>query len=491
MAKRRRLIRSGWFIALLFLLGIFVTASKVWAAQQNTALLLDIKGSIGPATADYVVKGLQKAKGGGATVVILRMDTPGGLDFSMRKIIKEILASPVPVIGYVAPSGSRAASAGTYILYSSHVAAMAPATTLGAATPVQLGGIPGMPGDTDKEKSDKKAGAKEKKDGGEKTEDSANSKDDADEDTQQDAPKDAMKSKIINDAAAYIKGLANKHGRNAEWAELAVRKAVSLTAKEALEKNVIDLIATDIADLLRQVNGRRVKLDSGELTLSTDALIVELFEPDWRNRLLSAITDPNVAYILMLIGVYGLIFELANPGSIVPGVVGAISLLLALYAFHVLPINYAGLGLMILGICFMVAEAFVPSFGILGFGGIIAFVVGSIILLDEDQLSISLPLIGGTALMSAAFFMWVIGKLIRVRRRVAVTGAEEMIGITGRALYDFELEGKVRVHSETWNARSGVPVSKGQAVRVVAMDGLMLNIEPIDDSGANRLSDAE
>ena len=436
------------------------------AVDSNSAILLYIKGSIGPATSDYVKRGLEKAEEQKAKMVILQIDTPGGLDYSMRSIVKAILASPIPVVGYVAPSGARAASAGTYIMYATHLAAMAPATTLGAATPVQIGGFPGLPDAKDDEPAetgeDKKADGKPVK---EQNKDS----------------KDAMKSKIVNDAAAYIKGLADRHGRNAEWAELAVRKAVSLTAKEAEEKNVIDLIAFDLPDLLRQINGRTIQLEGQKSILSTEAIVIEAYEPDWRSRVLSVITDPNVAYILMLIGIYGLIFELANPGSVLPGVIGAISLLLSLYAFQVLPINYAGLGLMILGIMFMIAEAFLPSFGILGFGGVVAFVVGSIILMGEDQLSISLPLIGGTALVTAGFFMWVIGRLIGMRRRTVVSGAEQMIGAAGYALDDFESEGRAWVHSEAWKVHSRIPIAKGQPVRVISLDGLVLNVEPIKE----------
>ncbi len=435
------------------------------AVSSNGAILLYIKGSIGPATSDYVVRGLEKAKEQNANVVILRIDTPGGLDQSMRSIVKAILTSSVPVVGYVAPSGARAASAGTYIMYATHVAAMAPATTLGAATPVQIGGFPGLPD----QKDDEPAATEEDK-----------KKDGEPEKEQKKDSKDAMEKKIVNDAAAYIKGLADRHGRNAEWAELAVREAVSLTAKEAQEKNVIDLIAPDLPDLLRQINGRVVQLEGRESKISTEAIVIEIYEPDWRSRLLSVITDPNVAYIMMLIGIYGLIFELANPGSVLPGVIGAISLILSLYAFQVLPINYAGLGLMILGIMFMIAEAFMPSFGILGLGGVVAFVVGSIILMGEEQLSISLPLIGGTALVTAGFFMWVISKLIGMRRRTIVSGAEQMIGAAGYALDDFDSEGRVWVHSEAWKVHSRLPISKGQTVRVVSMDGLVLNVEPID-----------
>jgi membrane-bound serine protease (ClpP class) len=434
------------------------------ASESGKAVLLDIKGAIGPATTDYVSRGIEKAIEGQAKIVILRMDTPGGLDYSMRSINKTILASTVPVVSFVAPAGARAASAGTYILYASHVAAMAPATVLGAATPVKLGGLPGL---TDDE-PDKPKDA-EKKDNG--------SNDKADKSAEK-VPKSTMDSKIVNDAAAYIKGLANRHGRNAEWAERAVRKAVSLTAKEAKENNVIDIIATDVPDLLHQLDGYPVRLEGSELTLSTKSLVVEAYEPDWRSRLLSVITDPNVAYILMLIGIYGLIFELSNPGSVLPGVAGAISLLLALYAFQVLPINYAGLGLMILGIAFMIAEAFLPSFGALGLGGVIAFVVGSIILMGEDQLSISLPLIGGTALVSAGFFLWVISRLIGMRKKAVVSGAEQMVGLIGYALNDFRADGKVRVHSETWKARSKAAIQKSQRIRVISMDGLILTVEP-------------
>jgi membrane-bound serine protease (ClpP class) len=459
-------------VPLLFLLFPLWLGNVVLGGESSITLLLDIKGSIGPATSDYLSRGLDKAKQLNAKLVILRMDTPGGLDYSMRFMIKKIMASTVPVASYVAPSGARAASAGTYIMYASHISAMAPATTLGAATPIRIGGIPGFP----ENKDDPPTGADDK----EKEKEQTDKDSKAPENESRGQSEGAMKNKIINDAAAYIRGLANRYGRNAQWAELAVREAVSLTAEEAREQNVIDILAIDVADLLSQINGRTVRLEEREVQLSTYGTIIKPYEPDWRSRLLSVITDPNIAYILMLIGIYGLIFELSNPGSILPGVVGAICLLLALYAFQVLPINYAGLALMMLGIMFMIAEAFMPSFGVLGLGGVIAFVAGSIILMGEEQLSISLPLIGGTALVSAGFFMWVISKLIRLRKRAVVSGAEQMLGITGHALDNIDNEGRVWVHSEIWKARSRRPLIKGQAIRVISMDGLILHVEPIE-----------
>ncbi|MEA1921267.1 MAG: nodulation protein NfeD, partial [Pseudomonadota bacterium] len=342
------------------------------AADAKAAVLLDIKGAIGPAVSDYVVRSLKKAEQDKVGVVILRIDTPGGLDAAMRDIIKNILASSVPVVSYVAPNGARAASAGTYILYASHVAAMAPVTNLGSATPVRVGGLPGMPDVPAKPK-----------------EDDPPEKKSPPSDTM-----DTMERKMVNDAVAYIKSLAERHGRNAQWAEQAVREAVNLTAKEALKIGVIDVVAGSLADLLQQLDGREVFMESGKMTLSTGNLIIEHLEPDWRSRLLAVITNPNIAYILMLLGIYGLMFELSNPGYLLPGVVGGICLLLALYSFQVLPINYAGLALMILGMIFMIAEAFVPSFGALGIGGVIAFVFGSVILMNDEGLRISLPLIG-------------------------------------------------------------------------------------------------
>jgi len=443
------------FSRMLYILALW--AIYITSAQATPhALVLDIQGAIGPAVAEDVQRALNTARKTETDVIILRMDTPGGLDQSMRSIIKDILASPVPVMAYVAPQGARAASAGTYILYASHVAAMAPATNLGAATPVQIGGLPSIsppakPGMQDKPEQQDAA-----------------------------ADNDAMQHKMVNDAAAYIRGLAQLRGRNAEWAEKAVRQAESLSAEQALKERVIDLIAEDIPALLRAVDGRTITTSHGPVTLNSKNLVIEIVERNWRSRLLAIITDPNVAYILMLLGIYGLFFELANPGFVLPGIVGGICLLLALFAFQVLPVNLAGLGLIVLGILFMVAEAFAPSFGALGLGGIIAFVTGSIMLMDSSipGYGLSLSLIVGVALSSALFFILIVGMALKARHRPVVSGAEEMQGAVGTAQENFEGRGHVLVHGEIWQAVSEQPLNKGQAVRITARDGLTLHVEP-------------
>lgn len=389
-------------------------------------------------------------------MVILQLDTPGGLDHSMREMISRILVSRIPVVTYVAPVGSRAASAGTYILYASHVSAMAPTTNLGAATPIKIGGMPGSPDD-----SDRPAEKKKNEKGPE--------------------PKSTLERKMVNDAVAYIKALAARHGRNAEWAEKAVRESVSLTAEEALDIGVIDLIAPNIADLLDKINGRTVIMEKGTLQLATGNVQIVRMDPDWRTRMLAVITDPNIAYILMLVGIYGLIYELANPGFFLPGVAGAICLLLALYTFHILPINYAGLALIAMGISFMIAEAFVPSIGALGIGGVVAFVVGSIILMDEESMSISLPLILVTAFCSAAFFLWLIRRLYTVSRQKVLTGSEKMIGSIGEAMEDFAGEGRIWIHGESWRASVPSKIKKGQKVQVVEQEGLLLHVQLIQE----------
>lgn len=445
----RRLCLTIWLLA---------TSLLVFAATQESmtgkAVVVDLDGVVGPATVDHVRRTIADAGSAGAALVILRMDTPGGLDSSMRALVKDILAAPVPVVTWVAPAGSRAASAGTYILLASHGAAMASSTHLGAATPVTMGGMPGS-----SEPAEKPEDGKQDEDGKRRG-------------------GSAMERKMLEDAVSYIRNLAEHHGRNPDWAEEAVREGHTLTADQALERGVIDLIADDIPALLTRLHGREVRMASGNITLDTTELAVVERAADWRTKLLSTITNPNVAYFLMLIGFYGLIFELSNPGQIYPGVIGVICLVLALYAFQVLPVNYAGLALIILGMAFMIAEAFVPSFGVLGLGGVVAFVFGSVILLDDEHLAISIPMIAGTALSSAGFLIWVLGRLLRIRKRPALAGMEELLGMEATAAQPFDGEGWVRVHGETWRARSLAPVQAGEHLQITAVDGLTLEVTP-------------
>jgi membrane-bound serine protease (ClpP class) len=420
--------RGAFYLLLSIICGLAATRA---AAQPAPVLVVPLDGAVGPASADFVSRAIKRAAKEKAQLVVVRMDTPGGLDTSMRSLIKDILASPVPVASFVAPSGSRAASAGTFIMYASHIAAMAPGTNLGAASPVAIGGGGPQKGD---------------------------SKDKAQEDT--------MTRKVTNDAVAYIRGLAEMRKRNADWAEKAVRESVSLSAQEALKLKVIDHIAADVPDLLKKLG-------------KADAPVVEV-EVDWRTKVLAVITNPAIAYIMILVGIYALIFEFMNPGLVLPGVVGAICLLLALYAFHLLPVNYAGLALILLGIAFMIAEAFLPAFGSLGVGGLIAFVIGSVILLEESDLpgfEIPYGLIAGVSAASAAFLFFVIGVAVRNRTRPVVTGREYLMGAPAEALEDFDAEGWARVQGETWRVRSGAPVRRGQRLRVKSIDGLVLTVE--------------
>jgi membrane-bound serine protease (ClpP class) len=452
-------IFSMAFAAAIFL-SMNVSSESVDA--NGTAVRIQIKGAIGPATSDYILKGIEHADSIDARLIIIEMDTPGGLDSAMRDIIKGILNSSVPVVTYVSPSGSRAASAGTYILYASHIAAMSPATNLGAATPVQIGGseppvpAPAPAPPTGEDGEDAEAPAPQ-------------------------SSKTAMEKKTINDAVAYIRGLAELRGRNGDWAEQAVREAESLNAKEALEKNVIDVVADSVPALLEAIDGRVVKVGDAEQALVTADLNIEEFEPDWRTRLLAAITNPNIAYMLMLAGIYGLLFEGYNPGAIVPGVVGAICLLLALFAFQILPVNYAGLALILLGVILIIAEAFVPSFGTLGLGGIAAFVFGSIILLDSDipGMAIARALIGGVAFVASTLLLAMIYLLMSIRRKPAVSGVESMLGSVAEVLEDFDQSGTVFVDGERWNARSTAAVKKGNSVQITAVEHLVLEVEPL------------
>jgi membrane-bound serine protease (ClpP class) len=432
------------------------------------AFVIDAEGPIGPATRDFITRSIEEAARRDAALLVIRMDTPGGLDASTRDIIKAILNSQVPVATWVAPEGARAASAGTYILYASHVAAMSPATNVGAATPVSMMGAPNRPGG--------------------QSPPGTPPGDEEDKVPEQEAPAtdaatDAMTRKAINDSVAYIRSLAELRGRNANWAEQAVREAESITSEEALEAGVIDMIAGSLDELLAQADGLAVDLNGREHVLETVGLLLERLEPDWRNELLAVITSPTIAYLLLLIGIYGLVLEGYNPGALVPGVVGAICLLMALYGLQMLPVNYAGLGLILLGVILMIAEVMVPSFGALGIGGIIAMVIGSIILIDTDApgFTVSRSLIGAVAAAGALGLMAIIWFAVKARQRPVVSGREELVGARGSALGGFEISGEVFVHSERWAAESEAPVREGQEVEVTAIDGLTLKVRPLDE----------
>ena len=450
-----------------------VAAAAPPAANSGagTAAVLEINGPIGPATSRYVVHGIEAAHANGSRVVVLELDTPGGLDSAMRDIIRAILASPVPVVSYVTPSGARAASAGTYILYASHVAAMAPATNLGAATPVSIGGEPEpaspplpTPGTNPPQDGNAKPPAAPAPAGG----------------APPPLPGSAMERKVVNDAVAYIRGLAEERGRNADWAEEAVRGAASLSATAALQQKVIDIIARDLPELLTRIDGREVRIGERTVKLATRDLTVVRMKPDWRTQLLAVITNPTVAYGLMLIGIWGLLLEGYNPGAVLPGVAGSVCLLIALFAFQILSVNYAGLALVVLGTAMIISEFFFPTYGSLGVGGLIAFVVGSLILFDTDVpgMSVGRPLIGAFATMGGLVIAGIVYLASRSMRRPVATGTQGMIGESAEVVADFTGKGRVRYGGELWNARSDAALHAGDLARIVRVEGLTLWVEP-------------
>lgn len=451
---------AGFFATFLAgcLAPMFIVPSNASAA--GPVMLVDVKGAIGVGTTYQLATALREARRQEAALLVIRLDTPGGLVSATRDIILEILASPIPVAVWVAPSGARAASAGTYIAYAAHVSAMAPGTHLGAATPIQIGapGLPSpspnpAPSGTDKSTSGGEAGA--------------------------------MQRKIVSDAVSFLKSLAQLRGRNADWAEKAVREAATLTAGEAEKEKVVDMVVANLGDLLAKIDGRSVTTASGEQRLAVRNAIVTPLEPDWKAQLLSTITDPNVAFILLMIGVYGLLAEFWTPGLTAPGIVGGICLIVALMALSALPISYAGLALLALGLVLMVAEAFVPGFGMLGLGGIVAFVLGAVFLFDpagaDIDFRVAWPVIASAALTSALLVAGVLGFLVRVRRRPVVSGLEAMVGLEGQVVSWDGNEGRIHIRGETWTARAHKPLSPGTKVSVQERQGLTLIVGPIGE----------
>ncbi|MCC7328382.1 MAG: nodulation protein NfeD [Burkholderiales bacterium] len=462
--NRRETMKS--FVAALALAWLGLAPGWTSAAPAPI-MVVPLTGAIGPAGADFVTRALSRAADEHAQLVVLEIDTPGGLDLSMRQIVKAILASPVPVAAFVAPSGARAASAGTYILYASHVAAMAPGTNLGAATPVNIGAPEATPAPT---RNPEKAPAKDS---------NATPEPSAGESSGQ----STMSRKQMHDAAAYIRSLAQLRGRNVAWAERAVREAVSLSAAEALAEHVIDLTARDVPDLVAKLDGRKIETSSGEHVLATRDASLMTIEPDWRTQFLSVITNPSVALLLLVAGAYLLILEFSSPGIALPGVLGAISLLLGLFALQMLPVNYAGLGLLLLGLIFMITELFVPAYGSLAIGGMVAFAFGAVMLIDTDVPGFGVPpaLIGAIVVATALFVFVVVGVALKARRRPVITGDDELIGHVGVVLEDAQSEGWIRVRSEQWRVRSPVPLKQGQSVRITGRSDLILSVQPVTE----------
>jgi membrane-bound serine protease (ClpP class) len=455
-STRQHLRRWRAAAATLAVAAVFCLFGAVFALAANAAgraVVLDVDAAIEPAVADYVVREIDAANASGNTgLIVLRMNTPGGLDTSMRQIIRAILASPVPVATFVAPSGARAASAGTYIAYASAIAAMAPGTNIGAATPVQIGGGSLFPGGSEQKQQGKNGGSE-----------------------------DTETRKIINDAVAYIQSLAALNHRNADWAADAVRSAVSLPASEALSMHVIDVVAKDVPDLLQQIDGRTVTVNGKPLKLATAGLAIVSVPPDWRTELLKLVTDPNVAFILMLIGIYGLILEFFNPGAVAPGLIGSISLLIALYALAFIPINYAGAALVVVGIGLMLAEVHIGAFGALGVGGIAAFMIGALMMFPARTpgFELSGAVVTVAAIASALLIVGALGALLHSRKKPVVTGSEALIGAKGEAVFWDGEEGRVRVHGEIWRARADAPLKAGTPVKVVRRDGLVLLVQSV------------
>ncbi|NRA55185.1 MAG: nodulation protein NfeD [Gammaproteobacteria bacterium] len=440
----RTLIRI--FLLGCLLLNVLVVRAEVETATKPVVIVpvLSIDGAIGPAVSDYLLREISAINLLNQTpIIIITIDTPGGLSSSLRDINQGILSSNIPIVCLVYPQGARAASAGTYLLYACHVAAMATATTLGAATPVMIAGP--------------SAGAKEQ---------------------QPNAKPSAMENKILNDSIAYIRSLAQLRQRNEEWAELAVSQAATLTAAEALDKNVIDLMAQSPEHLLSALANPALKINQNKAALSLADAQLDYRDPDWRSQFIATITNPNIAYILMLVGVYGLLLEFYSPGVGIAGITGAISLFIGLYAFQMLPLNYAGFGLLLLGLTLMVVESMAPSFGVFGIGGLIAFILGSIFLIDTElqQFQIAIELIVAIALVSALFIVLLLGMLWRSRHNAVVSGTEEIVGALAQVTDEFNQQGYVLLNGERWAACCDEPLQPGQIVVVTAIDGLRLQV---------------